>query len=305
MQSEESIPGAGGGAAMELVLQNIKKCYGKTEALKGVSMTLTHGIYGLLGPNGAGKSTLMNILTGNLKQTEGQILLNGSALHAVDRQLRGKIGYCPQQEAFYPGFTAEQFLFYTASLQGMEKQWATERINWALDVLSLSAVRRKAIRGFSGGMKQRLLLAQAIIHDPDILILDEPTAGLDPRQRIAVRNLISEIALHKIVLISTHVVQDIEHIAKELILLEKGQILYQGNPMDLLASLEGQVWEVMADEGNLEQVCRSGVVCGMSKVEGQICVRLLCNEHPFDNMRSVRPALEDVYLYFFGDEESK
>ena len=288
---------------MELVFQDLKKSYGKKQALKGVSMTLTPGIYGLLGPNGAGKSTLMNILTGNLKQSSGQILFDGKDVHTLGREFRGRIGYCPQQEAFYPSFTAEQFLFYAASLQGMEKQRAVERIDWALGLLSLADVRRKAIRGFSGGMKQRLLLAQAILHDPDILVLDEPTAGLDPRQRIAVRNLISQIALHKIVLISTHVVQDVEYIAKELILLADGQILRQDRPDGLLTSLEGQVWEVTMVESELDRVYDYGTVCGVAKTDDQVCVRLLSERQPSGDSVPVRPTLEDVYLRFFGSGE--
>ena len=288
---------------MELVFQDLKRSYGKKQALKGVSMTLTPGIYGLLGPNGAGKSTLMNILTGNLKQSSGQILFDGKDVHTLGREFRGRIGYCPQQEAFYPSFTAEQFLFYAASLQGMEKQRAVERIDWARGLLSLADVRRKAIRGFSGGMKQRLLLAQAILHDPDILVLDEPTAGLDPRQRIAVRNLISQIALHKIVLISTHVVQDVEYIAKELILLADGQILRQDRPDGLLSSLESQVWEVMAAEGELDRVYDYGTVCGVAKADDQVCVRLLSERQPSGDSVPVRPTLEDVYLRFFGSGE--
>lgn len=288
---------------MELIFRDLKKSYGKKCALNGVSMTLTPGIYGLLGPNGAGKSTLMNILTGNLEQSGGQILFDGKDIRALGRAFRGRVGYCPQQEAFYPSFTAEQFLYYAASLQGMTKKRAAERIDWALGLLSLSDVRRRAIRGFSGGMRQRLLLAQAILHDPDILVLDEPTAGLDPRQRIAVRNLISEIALRKIVLISTHVVQDVEYIAKELILLANGQILRQDRPESLLTSLEGQVWEVTAQEEELEQICALGTVCGVAKADDRVCVRLLSAERPSNDSVPARPDLEDVYLRFFGAGE--
>lgn len=288
---------------MELVFEDLKKSYGTKRALKGVSMTLTPGIYGLLGPNGAGKSTLMNILTGNLKQSGGRILFDGRDVRALGRVFRGRVGYCPQQEAFYPGFTAEQFLYYAASLQGMTKERAAERIDWALGLLSLSDVRRKAIRGFSGGMRQRLLLAQAILHDPDVLVLDEPTAGLDPRQRIAVRNLIGEIALHKIVLISTHVVQDVEYIAKELILLADGQILRQDRPESLLSSLDGQVWEVTAAEETLERIRSLGTVCGVAKTGDRVCVRLLSEARPAGDSVAVRPDLEDVYLRFFGGGE--
>lgn len=288
---------------MELRCQAVKKNYGAREALKGVSVTMTPGIYGLLGPNGAGKSTFMNILTGNLRQTAGEILLDGVDIRSLGERFRSRIGYCPQQQTFYPTFTAEQFLFYIASLHGMQRKKAKERIDWALSLLALEDMRKKQIRSFSGGMKQRLLIAQAILHDPDILILDEPTAGLDPSQRITVRNLIGEIALHKIVLISTHVVQDVEYIAKELILLADGNILCKATPQELLELLENQVWEVFAGEEDVKVMESYGTVCGVAKTETGVCIRLLSAERPPVSCVSVKPNLEDVYLRFFGAME--
>lgn len=266
-------------------------------------MILTPGIYGLLGPNGAGKSTLMNILTGNLKPSGGKILLDSQDIRKLGRTFRRQIGYCPQQQTFYPGFTGERFLYYMASLQGMSKKDAKDRIHWVLEKVSLGDVRHKTIRSLSGGMKQRLLLAQALLHDPDILILDEPTAGLDPRQRIAVRNLIGEIALHKIVLIATHVVQDIEYIAKELILLAKGEILCQSTPRELLKHLDGRVWEVHMAEEQLAQMQDYGIICGIAKDENGVCIRLLCQDKPDISCTAAPPAIEDVYLYYFGVTE--
>jgi ABC-type multidrug transport system ATPase subunit len=167
---------------MELQFHDLKKNYGKKQALKGINLTLKPGIYGLLGPNGAGKSTLMNILTGNLKPTAGYITLDGQDIHTLGEAFRSRLGYCPQQQTLYPSFTGEQFLYYMASLQGMKKSEAAKRIDWVLGEVSLLDVRHKPIRSYSGGMKQRLLIAQSILHDPDILILDEPTAGLDPHR---------------------------------------------------------------------------------------------------------------------------
>lgn len=287
---------------MELQFREIRKNYGAKQALKGVNLTFTPGIYGLLGPNGAGKSTMMNILTGNLKQTGGEILLDGQDIRTLGGGFRQRIGYCPQQQTLYPSFTAEYFLAYMASLHGMSRRQAAERIDWALELLALSDVRRKAIRGFSGGMKQRLLLAQAILHDPDILILDEPTAGLDPRQRIVVRNLIGEISLHKIVLISTHVVQDVEYIAKELILLSEGEVLCQDTPRALTDSLKNQVWEVPMAEESLPRAQQAGTVCGIGREENGVCVRLLSRDRPALPCRAAQPTLEDVYLHYFGAE---
>lgn len=286
---------------MELQIRNLRKNYGSKEALKGVNLRLNEGIYGLLGPNGAGKSTLMNILTGNLPQSGGEILLDGEDIRTLGIRFRERLGYMPQQQAFYPGFTLEQFLYYIGSLRGMKKAAAAQRISWSLELLGLSELRRKPIRTLSGGMKQRLLLAQAILADPDILILDEPTAGLDPKQRIAVRNLISEIALHKIVLISTHVVSDIEFIAKELILLSEGQVLQQATPSVLTAALEGKVWEVATEEAALPTIQKMGTVCGISKEGDRVIVRLLSERLPPVCCTAIHPNLEDVYLQSFGD----
>lgn len=285
---------------MEIKLKKLCKSYGNKQALKNVSLELTPGIYGLLGPNGAGKSTMMNIITGNLKQTSGDILFNNKDIRLVGKSFRQSIGYCPQQQTLYPSFTAEQFLFYMSSLHGINKKRAKERIDWALKIFSLYDVRAKKIKSLSGGMKQRLLLAQAVLHDPDILILDEPTAGLDPRQRIAVRNIIGEIALHKIVLISTHVVQDVEYIAKEIIFLSDGEIICQGTANELIDRINNQVWEIVTTEEALPEIMTIGTVCGIAKEDNNICVRLLSEKQPNIICNSVRPNLEDVYLYYFG-----
>ncbi len=287
---------------MELQIKHVKKSYGHKQALKNVDLLLSPGIYGLLGPNGAGKSTLMNILAGNLSPTAGEIYLDGMEIRKMGKTYRQKLGYMPQQQVFYPGFTAEQFLFYIASLKGMKRKEAQKQIDWALTLLSLSDVRSKPIRSFSGGMKQRLLLAQAILNDPDILILDEPTAGLDPKQRIAVRNLIGQIALNKIVILSTHVVSDIEFIAKELILLSDGQLIQQGTPKQFLAQMDGSVWEAVVPEDQVAQVSQYGTICGVARDQNGIFARLLSEKKPDIPCTPGRSCLEDVYLHYFGEE---
>lgn len=285
---------------MELQFEHIRKCYGSHTALDDINLSLPEGVYGILGPNGAGKSTLMNILTGNLQPTSGRILLDGEDVSALGSRFRSRIGYCPQQQTLYPSFTARQFLSYMASLHGMEKQSAAGRITTLLGMLALSDVQDRPIRVLSGGMKQRLLLAQAMLHDPDILVLDEPTAGLDPRQRIAVRNLIGEAALHKIVLISTHVVQDVEYISRELVLLRKGAVLRQGTVDQLTRELRGMVWEMEATAEMLDTLPRAYTVCGISREETHLRVRLLFDGAPVPEAVAVPPTLEDVYLHFFG-----
>ncbi len=286
---------------MELCFEGLVKNYGKKQALKGIDLTLTPGIYGLLGPNGAGKSTLMNILTGNLEQTRGQITFDGRDIRTLGPAFRGRLGYCPQQPAFYPTFTADEFLFYMASLHGMDRKAAETRISWALELLSLARVRHEPIGGFSGGMKQRLLIAAALIHDPDILVLDEPTAGLDPEQRIAVRNLIGRVALNKIVILSTHVVPDVEFIAKELILLDRGQVLCRQTPEALLKAMAGQVWSLTVDEDQVEAAQSLGQVCGIARAGDQVAIRLLTPTPPKGAVEAA-PTLDDVYLRFFGPE---
>ena len=288
---------------MEIQISGLKKNYGQKQALAGVSMTLSEGIYGLLGPNGAGKSTLMNILTGNLSQTEGEILFDGTDVRALGADFRRRLGYMPQQQTYYPSFTVEQFLYYIGSLRGMKRAQAKERIAWALELLSLSDVRKKPLRALSGGMRQRILLAQAILADPDILSLDEPTAGLDPKQRIAVRNLIAEIALRKIVLISTHVVSDVEFVAKELILLSDGKVLRQATSRELTEELRGSVWEVHAAEEDVPGLSAFGTVCAIAKEADGASVRLLADSAPPFPCNPARPILEDVYLHYFGDVE--
>lgn len=285
---------------MIIELKNLSKSYGNKQALKNISLELTPGIYGLLGPNGAGKSTMMNIITGNLKQTDGDILFNGKDIGSSGKGFRRRIGYCPQQQTLYPGFTAEQFLFYMASLHGMNKKKARERIDWALKIFSLYDIKDKRIKTLSGGMKQRLLLAQSVLHDPDILILDEPTAGLDPRQRIAVRNIIGEIALHKIVLISTHVVQDVEFIAKEIIFLSDGDIICKGTANELTNSIGNKVWEIVDAEEALPEIMKIGTVCGIAKEGDNVAVRILSEKQLDGFCTPARPNLEDVYLYYFG-----
>lgn len=288
---------------MELQLRGLGKSYGKTRALSQVDLTLEPGVYGLLGPNGAGKSTMMNIITGNLAQDEGEVLLDGRDVRSLGTAYRERLGYMPQQQVFYPGFTVEHFLYYIGSLRGLNKKETGEQIDRVLPLLSLSNLRKKTIRSLSGGMRQRLLLAQAILADPDILILDEPTAGLDPSQRIAVRNLIGEIAANRIVLISTHVVSDVEFVANRIILLSEGKVLSHLPPYELVAGLEGRVWEFLISDSDLTHIRTLGPVSGLTRSREGILVRMLSDTAPVAEARTVRPDLEDVYLHHFGEPD--
>lgn len=285
---------------MELTFDRLSKNYGSVQALKDVSFTLTQGVHGLLGPNGAGKSTMMNILSGNLEQTSGCIAYNGCDIQKLGCDFRKVLGYMPQQQALYPGFTATQFLGYMASLRGMSKAEAAEAVPRVLEQVGLTAVAGRKIKTFSGGMKQRLLIAQAILADPDVLILDEPTAGLDPKQRIAIRNLIASIAERKIVIISTHVVADVACIAKEILLLKQGQLISQLPPGELIRQIDGTVWEVVVKKEDLPSWQSRYRVSNIGYDGDGFCLRLLSDTEIAGGHR-VKPNLEDVYLHYFGE----
>lgn len=277
---------------MELVCDSLSKSYGVTKALREFSCTLTPGVYGLLGPNGAGKSTLMNILSGNLTQTSGRVLLDGQDIRSMGASYFSALGYMPQQQAMYPRFTCAQFLGYMAALKAIQKP----DIAGVLSQVELLQEANKRVASLSGGMKQRLLLAQALLGQPRILLLDEPTAGLDPRQRITVRNLIASVAEHKVVLICTHVVQDVEYIAKEILLLKQGVLLEKAAPQAMLHAMQGKVREVVTDrEGMQALTCP---IAGVAAEENGLLHLRVISEEPLGE--PVRPTLEDVYLHHFG-----
>ncbi|HLU23470.1 MAG TPA: ABC transporter ATP-binding protein [Bacillaceae bacterium] len=290
---------------MDVVLEikALNKKYGGNHALKDFTYTLTEGVYGLLGPNGAGKSTLMNIITDNLLPDHGQILFNGKDVKKMGKDFLQIIGYMPQQQGVYDTFTAARFLFYMAALKGMTKKEAKEQIPKLLSLVNLQDHTYKRLGYFSGGMKQRILIAQAMLGNPKVLILDEPTAGLDPKERIRIRNLISEISFDKIVLIATHVVPDIEFIAKEVLLLNKGTLLDSGSPHYLTEKMQGCVFEIKTSPENLPAVASKYRVGNISKDSNNIYVRIVSDKKPDPyEYEEVRPTLEDVYLHYFDTE---
>lgn len=287
---------------MTLTFDKIYKSYGKTKALQGFSAELKPGIYALLGPNGSGKSTLMNILTDNLKRDSGEILFNGEEILKMGVRFREKLGFMPQYPGMYGNFTAEKFLWYMASLKDIKKADAMEQIPKILEEVELSEVAHHKISSFSGGMKQRLALAQAVLGDPKVLVLDEPTAGLDPKQRIAIRNYISRIAFDKIVIFATHVVPDIEYIASEVIMLKKGIIVDNAPASELVSKMEGKVFSVTVKESDVEDFHQKFRVVNMAKGEDGVVMRVISDIKPSDNAKAVSPSLEDYYLYVFRDE---
>ena len=296
---------------MVLNISNITKSYGSNLALNQFSTQLKSGIYALLGPNGSGKSTLMNILTDNLKADSGEITYTDDSgntenvLHMGVR-FREKLGFMPQYPGLYPNFTVERFMWYMAALKGIQKEVAKIQIPEILAAVELDDIPKRKIGALSGGMKQRLTLAQAVLGDPEILILDEPTAGLDPKQRIAIRNYISKIAFNKIVLIATHVVPDIEFIARDIIMLKKGVIVDNAPPHELTKKIEGKVWNVPCDESDVQPMQDKFRVTNIARDEntGEVLLRVLADEQPTDRSKTVAPTLEDYYLYVFGETSS-
>lgn len=283
---------------MKLECDMLKKNYGENQALRGFSYEFIPGVYGLLGPNGAGKTTLMNILTENLKPTSGRILYDGKDIHELGREYRRHIGYVPQQQQMFSGFTLRRFLLYISGLKGIDRKTADMQISEIVGKVNLENVMDKKLSAFSGGMKQRALLAQALLGDPSVIILDEPTAGLDPNERIRFRNIVSKIAFDRIVIIATHVVPDIQFIANKVIILDKGQLIAEGTPWELCDSIRGKVFEILADEEDIINIEAGFKTGDMVKDREGIRVRIVSDRVPEGYVFSEKePSLEDVYLY--------
>ena len=285
---------------MKLVIRGLNKSYGSKAALQDFHAVFENGIYGILGPNGAGKSTLMNILTDNLLRDSGRILCNEKEITKMKEQYRKIMGYMPQQQQLYDSFTVNHFISYMGTLRGMNKKEIKKRMEELFPLLNLNEVRRKKIKELSGGMKQRVLLLQALLDDPQILILDEPTAGLDPKERIRIRNLISDLSGDKIVLIATHVVYDIEFISKEILLMKNGRVVDKDCPEALQKKIAGKVFEIRIVQEELNQVKKEFEISNLFRTEGEIVVRVISEECPTAyRWTEVSPTLEDVYLYEF------
>ena len=295
---------------MLLEIANMKKNYGNIIALNDVSLTLGTGVYGLLGPNGAGKSTLIQIVTGNLQATSGEIFYNGINIKNCEKEYKKRLGYVPQNQGIYENFSSKKFLEYMAVLKAIAKKEIGSEVQRVLEIVGLLEVQHRKLGSFSGGMRQRILIAQALLGNPELIILDEPTAGLDPKERIKIRNFISRIAENKIILIATHVVSDVESIAKEIVLLGQGVIQKKGTPKDLCEWLNDGVLECIVNSEQFEQLEQEAVISNLQEMpDGNLQVRLLGDGRKRKQLeeRQIQvvsrfPNLQEVYLAVFTEK---
>ena len=286
---------------MKVTFKGITKRYRDKYALKDFNSELENGIYGLLGANGAGKTTLINIFVGFLKSDRGQVLIDNVDVRSLGIEFLSHIGYLPQYPQFYKNFEVMDFLKYMCVLKDIPKDQGEKRSKELLEIVNLSDASTKKIGALSGGMRQRVGIAQAMLNDPNILILDEPTAGLDPQERIRFRNLITKFSEDRIVLLATHIVSDIEYIANQVILLKDGQLLKQDSPQALARGIEGKVWMVTVTDETMEEKLNNLKISNMMRDQNGIHLRVINDDRPDAHAVNIQPNLEDVFLYYSGD----
>ncbi|KJB87117.1 ABC transporter ATP-binding protein [Paenibacillus sp. E194] len=287
---------------MELTIQNISKQFKELVAVNQFTAELSCGVYGLLGPNGAGKTTLLRMLADILRPTSGIIRLNGQDIRTMEERYRDVLGYLPQQFGYYRQFTGRRFLMYIAALKGLEKRAAATKVEEVLQLVGLGYEADSKIKSYSGGMRQRLGIAQALLNDPKVLILDEPTAGLDPTERIRFRNILSEMSAKRIILLSTHIVSDIEYVAKDVLLMKQGCLLKQDRLVSLLKELKESVWKVTVDENQLPVLKQRYKIVNILRRDSGVEVRILSPDKPLLTAQPVTAGLEDLYLHYFNEE---
>lgn len=286
---------------MHLAVENLSKNYSQSvQALRGVQLSLRPGVLGLLGPNGAGKSTLMRILATVTRASSGRALWNDVDIGRNPDILRGILGYLPQDFGVYPNLNATEFLEYIAAVKGIAARAAKRRIAELLELVNLVDAARRPLGGYSGGMRQRVGIAQALLNDPQLLIVDEPTAGLDPEERVRFRNLLSELSGERIVILSTHIVSDVEAVATSIAILDQGRLLAHGAPEALLASVAGKVWEVLVPSADLPALRQKHLVSSTAHRSDGVHTRLITASAPSSSARSLEPSLEDAYLNILG-----
>lgn len=286
-----------------LVVNNVSKKYGSFYALKDINLEFNNGIYALLAPNGAGKTTLIKLLTTLIFPTSGEILYKGTDIVSLDGEYRDIIGYLPQDFGYYRNYTPRKFLLYLAALKGIKKEDALGKVKEVLKIVSLENVENKKMKGFSGGMIQRVGIAQALLNDPKILILDEPTAGLDPKERVRFRNLLSDLSRDRIVIISTHIVSDIEFISNEVIMIKDHKILYKDSIENICSTLEGMVYETSMTFEESKEFRKKYILLSEKQDGGIMKARFISQGNNDEKWIKVNPNIEDVFLYQYRDEE--
>lgn len=287
---------------VNISITGLNKKFGTKQALKNVDLEISQGMFGLLGPNGAGKTTLMKIIATLLKKSSGEVQLCGISVEKSN-QIRGMIGYLPQDFSMYGNMNTYEALDYLATLSGMNKSERKEKIPQMLEKVNLLEQQKTKVKAMSGGMKRRLGIAQAIIHDPKIIIVDEPTAGLDPEERVRFRNLLCEVAKERIVLLSTHIVGDVEATCEKIAILNYGQIIFRGTVKELLHMVGGKVYTAEISTAELEKMKKNYLVTGILTSGTLSKMKLIAEEKPFENAQSCDPDLEDAYMYLMSQQE--
>ncbi len=287
---------------MELKMIKLTKQFGDFTAVDHMNLTMTNGVYGLLGVNGAGKTTLMRMICTLLQPSSGKILCNGKDIFKMGADYRKLLGYLPQDFGFYPEFTVKDYLLYIAALKGIRPAVSRKRVKDLISKVGLSKASNKKMKKLSGGMKRRAGIAQAMLNDPKILILDEPTAGLDPNERIRFRNLISELSEDRLVLLSTHIVSDVEYISNEIWLMNDGRLLHQGTADELIRSMDENVWKCYADKSDVPALLKRYKISNIKSEPHGVELRIISGEKPFPDAVMEEANLEDVFLYYFGEK---
>lgn len=287
---------------MILSIEKLTKQYGNKIAVDRLTAEFGTGVYGLLGANGAGKTTLMRMLCGILTPTSGEVKLDGINNLEMGEAFREQLGYLPQDFGYYPDFKAREFMLYIAALKGLTPIRAKERADELIEMVGLKDVANKKIKTFSGGMKQRLGIAQAMINDPKILVLDEPTAGLDPKERVRFRNLLSDFASDRLVLLSTHIVSDVEYIADWILVMKQGALIAEGTVSELVDTIADKVWQVTVNQECADSLCSQYNIINLRHVGDYVELRIVSDHAPLDIAEHAAPTLEDLYLYEFQEE---
>ena len=287
---------------MKLAMEHLSKQFKNKIAVKQIDTVLTEGVYGFLGANGAGKTTLLQMICGIIEPTSGEVKVNGENNLQMGERFRDLLGYLPQEFGYTPGFTAQDFMLYIASIKGLQPKYAKRRTRELLRLVNLEKEADRKIRTFSGGMKRRLGIAQALLNYPKILILDEPTAGLDPKERVYFRNIISEMSKDKIIIISTHIVSDIEYISDQVLVMKKGSFILQGTPEELLDKVKGEVWSCHIPNKDWTRFEAQFCIANSHALANYVDARIVSLEAPIEGAINVEPTLEDLYLKYFSDE---